>query len=220
MKLITASMLVAAALLSACTYSQSELNDELSIGNGDGRRDSYKPAAFSQAPVRSEPESKTPPAPSVVAIDRNNWDVLRVEVPNDRVAHQPIYTNSLYANNDVARNRGLYPTASSANQLKATSSEDAQILEAAEAPFAAAADIILFIPRAFMDAPWDPVRTGFQPYRRAPNPRASVSPVLTVPKPPERTGKPGIVDPAAAPVQVPIGEYLPAGQSAGTPQPR
>ncbi len=229
MKHTGAAMLLAAPLfLTACIGTQSDLNDSLAIGQGGTRQAAYEPATLKPTFGRVAPEAgapaspsagdqaATPAAPSLTGIERNNWDITIVSVPNDRAEHQPIYTRSLFENDAVARNRGLYPTALSVNQISDETSQDAQVLEAAEAPFAAAVDIILFIPRAVMNPPWQTVRTGFEPYRRAPAPRASVSPVLTQPRVSPATGKPGMVDPAAAPVQVPIGEYHPAAPPAGS----
>lgn len=223
-----AILLTVPVFLTACIGSDSGLNDSIAIGQGGGKDVSYEPATLKPTfghvkPLTadggltpSDDAAPEPPPPSLVAIERTNWDIMVVSVPNDRAEHQPIYTRSLYENDAVARNRGLYPTATSVNQVSDKSSQDAQVLEAAEAPFAAAADIILFIPRAVMNPPWETVRNGFEPYRRVPAPRASVSPVLTQPKPPAASGKPGMIDPAAAPVQVPIGEYHPAAPPAGS----
>jgi hypothetical protein len=207
------------ASLAGCIAGPSELNNELSTGNGDRRRDPYLPESFKPDLGRTTPETEAP-APSVVAIDRTNWEIMRVTVPNDLAAHQPIYTRSLHENDEIARNRGLYPTAVSANQVTHPTSHDAQLLEAAEAPFAAAADILLFIPRAVMNPPWETVRTGTEPYRRVPAPRASVPQVVSTPTTKPATTRAGIPDPAAAPVAVPIGEYLPAAPAPGTTPPQ
>lgn len=224
-----AAILLAVPLaLTGCIGTQSELNDSLALGQDGAKQRAYEPATLrptfgrvgpadgASGPSPAGDAAAPPPPPSLVGIDRDNWEITYVSVPNDRVQHQPIYTRSLYENNAVARNRGLYPTALSVNQVSDESSQDAQVLEAFEAPFAAAADIILFIPRAVVNPPWETVTSGFEPYRRAPAPRASVSPVLVRPGVNPATGKPGIVDPAAAPVQVPIGEFHPAAPPAGS----
>lgn len=207
----------AAAAIAGCTHSVSDLNDGLSVGDGavaEGRARGpvYRPPTLDPDFGRPQTEpaagASGPPAPTTLTIDRGNWEITRIEVPNDRAAHQPIYTRSLLANDEVARNRGTYPTAMSASQHSHRTSSDAQILEAAMAPAAAAADIVLFLPRAIINPPWTTVSGGFEPYRRVPPPSASVSPVITGGRPlPTRAGRLGIPDPAAAPVQVPVGEY-------------
>lgn len=175
------------------------MNRELSTGKvytPDNLRPDVAP------PPESAPGSATKMPPrSVVALTRDNWETTTITVPNDRAEHQPIYTRSLFEDTGPARNRGQFPTAQSANELMARNSSDKQLLEAAEAPFGAMADIVLFVPRALFLRPWQTTRTGTEPYRRAPNPRGSLSPVVATHVEPK--------DPGAAPVQVPIGELPP-----------
>lgn len=185
--------------LAACSESPRDLNREMAIGG------TYRPAGFRSASALAA-EDQPPPAPtvpprSVVGLARDNWGIVTVSVPNERPEHQPIYTRNITEDTGPARNRGQYPTVASANELRARNSNEMQLLEAVEAPLAAAADIVLFVPRALFLRPWQTARTGTEPYRRAPNPRGSLSPVIARPK--------DVKDPGAAPVQVPIGELPP-----------
>lgn len=221
-------------LMVGCTSSPYGLNDELAVGAGSAR--AYRPETISaeyslagreaaarepggatEPPRRSlvlatteEPNpgttAATAPLPTHTRLDRANWEPIRVDVPNELAAHQPRYTQNLIENTHIARNRGDYPTAFSANEYNHPKSSDTQLFEAIAAPVGAAADLVLFLPRAVMTRPWQTTRTGLEPYRRVPNPTASLSTVETTPKVRTRTG---IDDPAAAPVQVPIGEHFP-----------
>jgi len=199
--------------LSACTSSPYGLNHQLAIGEGGPQ--TWTPAAltpgFGLSPSnRTNTPAAAPgrPPPSVIALDRANWEVLRVPVPNALSAHQPIYTRDILENDTVDRNRGRYPTPASAHQISHPSSGDRQILEAFEAPVAALADIVLFLPRAVVTPPWATTRTGLEPYERGPRPRTSISPVLTA-TPRATTPRSRSSDPAAAPVRVPTGESFP-----------
>jgi len=197
--------------LGGCSTSLSPLNDELAVGPGSraagvgGGEFTFKPLtrSFNINPTTERPFAVEVPEKSVVGVSRDNWEIMPVTVPNDRIAHQPIYTHNLHENTEPPRNRGQFPTTRSSLDLSVPESGEMQVLEAIEAPFAAVTDIVLFLPRAIMNQPWETTRTGSQPYRRAPEMRGSVHPLKLTPK---RTTKP---DPAAAPVQVPIGDYQP-----------
>ncbi len=222
----TVTTVAIVALFAGCTTSFSSLNDGLAVGDCAASPDRAAEHGHLAQTLRADfgaprtapgaaSGSQAVPPPTTLSIDRGNWAVTRINAPSDLAGHQPIYTRSVLENTEVARNRGSYPTPTSANQISHRTSEDAQLLEAAIAPVAAAADIVLFIPRAIMNPPWETVSTGLEPYRRSPLPSASVSPVVAGSRPnPSRLGRVGaglgIVDPAAAPVQVPVGEFQPA----------
>lgn len=226
-------------LLSACTASPYRLNEELAVGAGAagayrpatfssefsqaGREAAARgPGAPTAAPKRRSLVLATTEEPDEAAIaiadvepthtrlDRANWEPLRIIVPNELAAHQPRYTKNLIENTYLARNRGDFPTALSANEYNHPKATDAQLFEAVAAPVGAAADLVLLLPRAVVTRPWQTNRTGMEPYRRAPNPTASLSTVETTPR--VRTRR-GIDDPTAAPVQVPIGERFPVTPS-------
>jgi hypothetical protein len=231
----TSLSLTACLLLSACTASPYRLNDELAVGAGAGgtyrpatfssefslagreaaAREPGVPAAASKRrslvlATTEEPEQPAgalrTPEPSHTRLDRANWEPIQITVPNELPAHQPRYTQNLIENTHLARNRGDYPTALSANEYNHPKAADAQVFEAVAAPVGAAADLVLLLPRAMVTRPWQTTRTGMEPYRRVPNPTASLSTVETTPR--VRTRR-GIDDPTAAPVQVPVGERFP-----------
>lgn len=179
-----AILLPPAALLAACA---GPLNNESGIGNAGGRT-VYAPATLAQSallPVNAEFEpvadTKSAPVygangptnadsaqPSVLAIDRDNWSTIAVIVPNNLPAHQPRYATN-YVSNWSARARGEYPDDRTALNMGSDEGNRQQVVEAVAAPFVAASDIILYLPRAVMESrPYRPTRTGTWPYERAP----------------------------------------------------
>lgn len=234
-----ASLAACLVLLGACTSSPYRLNDELAVGAGAsgayrpetfsseysqaGREAAARePGAPAAAPKRrslvlattEEPDDAASTLaavePTHTRLDRANWEPLQITVPNELAAHQPRYTQNLIENTHLARNRGDFPTALSANEYNHPKSADAQLFEAVAAPVGAAADLVLLLPRAVVTRPWQTTRTGMEPYRRVPNPTASLSTVETTPR--VRTRR-GVDDPTAAPVQVPVGERFPVTPS-------
>lgn len=89
---------------------------------------------------------------SVMSVDRSNWSPLHVELPHAGVEHHPNSTafGPVYAS-DTRRSRGAYPTLASA--VDVGSDGGAQAAELFAAPFVGAADILLWIPRMFIDPP-------------------------------------------------------------------
>jgi hypothetical protein len=107
--------------------------------------------------------------PSVTGIDRSNWSPTLVNVPNDLSAHPPIYTDNVLIPEGTLRSRGRYPTPASSLDTPTSKGNKTQAQEALIAPFAAAADVVLFVPRVIAEAgPMRPTRTGLDPYERAP----------------------------------------------------
>ena len=119
--------------------------------------------------------------PSVVSLERGNWGATQVTAPNDLSAHQPRYSQNLLLNDTLRRTRGEYPTAASALDTGTSAGMDRQIQEALVAPLAAAADVVLFVPRAVVQArPDRPTRTGLEPYQRQPRVQTIVPPPLVI----------------------------------------
>lgn len=207
---ITRLLVLAAAASAGCSSSPSTLNTELAMGTGaDQFREgqTFRPPTLQPAlaATAERPDSSPVEVPerSVVSLSRDNWEIMPLSVPTDRLEHQPIYHRSQVQNDELARNRGQYPTARTANDTISPSTADSEFLEMFTAPLYAIGDIVLFLPRAWETPPWATTRTGFEPYRREPAPTASVPWLKTQPRRTE------IADPAAAPVQIPEGEYPP-----------
>lgn len=189
----------AAIALGAC--AQGTLNTSPAVGFG---KETWTPPTIASkpVPVQSEGEftattdQKAAPvytaggvlpaadaARSVNDLDRSGWNQTTVLVPNDAPEHRPLYTRSILTTQEQYRQQGRFPTAQSALDTPTTATENSQIGEAFITPFAAAADVVLFIPRAvFVARPYQPTRTGSWPYARRPEQNTIVPPV-TVPVP-------------------------------------
>lgn len=209
-------LLIAAALiptLAGCTRSGSTLNNELEIGRGSNTRalggGVFTPPSLSRSfntPAELDDDRPDPtalPPKSVWAVDRDNWPIVTLPVPNSMPVHNPIYTRNPHHPSDSYRSRGRYPTAMSVFDNAAEVGYDEQVQEAVEAPLAALADIVMFLPRSVWTPPFSEVRTAYEPYRRAPEMRGSLHPLKVAPT---RTEKP---DPSSPPVRIPLGDYPP-----------
>lgn len=163
-----ATLLVAAAMLAAAGCSRT-LNEEHTIGTGD-RRVTIETIATpmeQSAPGASGAGAAQAVEPSLTSLDRDNWESVRVSVPNAMPAHQPVYRADVYDNTTVERSRGRFPTFESATQLSNDKGEDAQTREALLAPFVAAGDILLWPARAAYKRPWFATRGGMQGFGQA-----------------------------------------------------
>lgn len=222
-------------LLAACA---GPLNTESCIGVGmrsDSLSGVFCPAAITESSIREVPEEAAatvnqrlapvyagggvvPAAdakPSIVSLDRGNWGATDMRAYNDLSAHQPRYTKNVLLNDTARRTRGEYPTAASAVDTGTGAGMDRQIQEAFVAPVAAAADVVLLVPRMVVAArPWQTTRTGLEPYERQPRMQTIVpAPLTFVNDEPVRTVAPAIVAPESTPggVQVqPTGTGSPA----------
>lgn len=183
------------------------LNNEVGIGN-TGRVDGrgvWSPPTLSarllptpQEGLEPSTDARTAPvfgaagpvaakdaAPSITGIDRN-WTETPVVVPSDLPAHQPRMTWS-YLANDTPRARGQFPTAQSALALGSERHNNEQVKEALVAPFVAAGDVVLAIPRFIASHRIDrPTRTSAWPYERMPRREALITDPISAeaPKPP------------------------------------
>ena len=154
---------------------------------------------YAEAPVYTATGIVTVPDAerSVLTLDRTNWQDSVVAVPNDLAAHQPRYTNNILRPENTRRAQGQFPTAQSALDTGTSRGNDLQAQEALFAPFAAAADVVLFLPRfAFEARPDRATRTGTTPYQRVPV-QQTLAPVAATPVGPARSPLPGPQSPAA-----------------------
>lgn len=89
--------------------------------------------------------------PSLVGGGREHWDASELTVPIAETEHHPTYTALEPSYGRTPRSMGAHPTIQSAFDLGDSSS--APFWEGVAAPFHAASDVVLFIPRAIMTPP-------------------------------------------------------------------
>jgi hypothetical protein len=191
-------------LVGACA---GPLNTEPCVGPGmksDSNARAFCPPTITESALREAGEDAAPTViqrnapvyyaagvvsaddarPGNLSLDRSGWAPIDLVVPNDLAAHQPRYTTNLRLNDTSRRARGEYPTPASALDTGTSEGNDRQIHEALLAPFVAGADMVLFLPRAAVQArPYRPTRTGLEPYQRQPRVQTVVPPPLTTIEP-------------------------------------
>jgi hypothetical protein len=113
-----------------------------------------------------EAERLAPAAgPSLEHGSRDHWPSESIRVPVDPVEHRPRFTRAQPNYSDTPRDAGRHPTAGSALELSVGPA--IQAWEAIAAPFHAAADFVLFIPRAIDEPPCAVVHSPATPRERA-----------------------------------------------------
>lgn len=134
-------------------------NARLSVGGA------VLPAIDGSQPVNEPLIEAT--GPSLGRIDRADWNERAYLVMQDGTRHHPRLTTGGPRYTDaIPRQRGEYPTAMSALDLSAD--HGAQFWEAVAAPFWAATDVVLFIPRAILNGgPGAVVASPDRVYERA-----------------------------------------------------
>lgn len=211
----------------ACSGCSKSLNEERSIGG------EYFPPTITRSAVldeqSAEAETSRLASESVVSIERENWPHISFAVPNALPAHQPVYHYDLHENLVSVRSLGRYPTADSANQTTSWDAQREQVREAMFAPFIAAGDIVLWLPRAAYKRPDFSSRSGLQgpnagAYERAPRSRESWLPeAVGEPRFPMKLTQPATLPSAVEPVpaagiQAPSPEQSDSGPTT-TPEP-
>jgi len=141
--------LIALAALSTLTMWLGQgctrtINDRTTVG-GDSI------LTLTPTAARTTPSMQPSTGPSLIDGQRTHWEPQTIVVEMDGVEHQPHYTTSQPNYSRSMRAVGDYPTASSA--LTLGSELGPQVSEALAAPFHAATDVVLFIPRAFGQPP-------------------------------------------------------------------
>jgi len=156
-------------MLAACVTPE---NDRTTVGHGPA---AYKPEAITPDSGRAgnttpgiEPQARTPRSsePTLAGLDRSNWERTTLMVPVDGTAHRPTYVQRIIGTNSSARQRREYPTAESALEMTQGSGHD-QSIEAPLQHAQAAYDLVLGLPRMFLQLPY---RTRWSPdesYERA-----------------------------------------------------
>lgn len=180
-------MLAGIAITLLAAGCAGPLNNEVSVGQA------WLPSTFdTRDDAIAAVDSQPPVEPSITSIDRTDWPSTRILAPNDRPAHQPLYTQPWFATHyrGLERRRtGKYPTQQSALQMPTAADVKGQAREGLVSPVAAAVDLILFPIRAIFAPPWQRTRTGFMPYDRTAR-------IQTVP--------PAVAEPAEAPPPPPM----------------
>jgi hypothetical protein len=138
------------ALLAGCVTPQ---NDRITQGR-TVRVETLVPSPLRPAgPDIAVPVgSLLPQEPSVVALDRGNWETTVFRLPVDGTAHRLTYAKRLHVASRTARQRGEYPNAETALQLSGGSiwQQHAELANHA----GAAVDLLLLLPRMVWAQPW------------------------------------------------------------------
>lgn len=228
------------------------LNNEPGIGNA-GRsfgHSIYTPATIAEGLPASQPPGLEPTTdqatapvyqaqgavtpekaqPSLTSLDRESWGLTRVDVPNDFPAHHPRLSRDYIDKSSDPRAQGRYPNERTALGTSTTRHNNEQFVEALVAPFVAAENVIMMVPRAVVEMrPRQPTRTGGEGYIRYPQqvtivnptaemdgPAARIEPTAAPQKPAPRTTRPA---PRPLPPQVPAEELRPGGGMPATDGP-
>jgi hypothetical protein len=139
-------------------------------------------------------------SPSVTSASRENWGRTVVLVPAGGVNHQPTYTRDApHLTFQTARQRDEFPGPEHALDAPDARSGQRQVLEAIEAPFMAALDLVLFVPRAIVTPPWKTVESPLDAYARAPIGEGGLAPSPPPPGPGVEPATPVTTDPAGWP---------------------
>lgn len=114
--------------------------------------------------------------PSLESVQRSEWEPVTFHVPSDGVIHRPTYRTRWAPDETLPRNRGVFPTATTAFDLGKSGSEN-QIVEALIEPFNRLGNVVA-MPFLLFAEPQSVEMTS--PYRRYERqPLGSVRPVPT-----------------------------------------
>lgn len=161
---LTLAGLSAVVAISGCHAYR--VNDETAVSRG------WAPSQFT-GPADLDPVhvGEIEPGPRTTTLSRDHWPLIPVTAWSAQPQHQPLYTLRPHENDATARNQGKFPTAATSLDSVTTDGMNAQVHEGIVAPFYAAADIVLFIPRAIRTGMWKTRDNGLDPYERAPGAR-------------------------------------------------
>lgn len=175
----TATRLAACAAIAASAFATgctSERNTRLTLA------DSVEISTLQPSPPQEFPPHFEPVEPSVVSIDRANWQRTEFLVPVDGIIHTPFHANHFRWADQLPRQREEYPTPESALDRTHPRAEMRQIVEGIFAPAVAASDIILFLPRTFA-RPYNLRISPKEIYERTPPRRVRDAPYPAQPAP-------------------------------------
>jgi hypothetical protein len=184
-------------------YTPATLAEGLPPQPGPGLAPTVDQAA---APIYEAGGAATPETfhPSLLGLDRENWTIERVDVPNDFPAHQPRLARDYIIKSSDPRAQGRFPDERTALGTTTTRHANEQVVEALAAPFVAAQNIVMMVPRAVVEMrPWQPTRTGGEGYIRSRQQVTIVNPAA------EAEGTPHRVDQTSAPRAQPSRRKVP-----------
>lgn len=146
--LSAATLALAATLLAGCG---GDPNTSISVG-GQPPVEVFNPDAVAFPPRQGQ----TPDSPSLVSttLSREHWPARSLDVPLDRPFHQPTYRfnrDSRAYTTLLARQRGEFPTQSSALDLGSNPNTGDQALEGLAMPVLVAAELVALPFRLFTD---------------------------------------------------------------------
>jgi hypothetical protein len=108
-------------------------------------------------------------APSVIGVERENWQKTVVLAPVDGTAHKPTYARRIIGTDKTRRQKNLYPTATSALELGG-GSEGQQQSEMLYNQAMALGDLIFWPFRMIWRAPWRTDASPDEAYSRYAHP--------------------------------------------------
>jgi hypothetical protein len=140
--MIRACMLAAVLTFAGCV---SPDNDRITIGH-ELRTGSFQTAALPEPVAQVQ-------TPSVTGIDRSNWARTDFSIPVDGTVHHPTYAKRVIVADRTARQRGQYPTASTALELWGGSADE-QEWEALLNQLRSLGDLVLLPLNVILQRPW------------------------------------------------------------------
>lgn len=164
----------AIALVGGCTTG----NDRLHTGPAKGGGQTASLAEFASA--NAPPTARLNADNKLTSIGRHDWPVTNVVVPVDGVSANPTYATSLTTTSTTVRQRGDFPNALSALDLEGGTTWQ-QYGEIGYAPLRVATDLVMMVPRMFVNGPGEelpvkprqmwraPVVIAREPYAAAPS---------------------------------------------------
>jgi hypothetical protein len=165
-----AAGLVASGLVCGCV-NQSLNHDLAMVDSPSGERvmlDTFQASPMVQSGASDAPAEAVTVEPSLNGMSREHWQETRVLVPTAGATHWALYKRDMDVSTSNPRGRGEFPTAETCLRTFDTADTKAELHHAVLSPFAAGADIVLFIPRAIVAPPWRPVLDRPTAYARSP----------------------------------------------------
>jgi hypothetical protein len=166
----TIAGLIASGLVGGCV-NQSLNHDLAMVDSPSGERvmlDTFQASPMVQSGAADAPAEAETVGSSLNGLSRDHWQETRVLVPTSGATHWALYKRDLDVSTSSPRGRGEFPTADTCLRTFDAGDTRAEFRHAVFSPFAAATDIVLFIPRAIVAPPWRQVLDRPTAYARSP----------------------------------------------------